>query len=119
MQGEDDEDFDFDNWLADLLLPDLKEPQHGNYDTDWPEYWQLRSAAVDAFPVELIIHCSLDYPMYFLAAKGTDTLASRGNPKAISLPEVSPQAIAALKSFCDRHGVEWREPSWHLFSMWG
>ncbi len=46
-------------------------------------YWERRNAAKDNIGVELIIHCSYDYPMYFLSAKGSASYAYRGSPVTI------------------------------------
>ncbi len=74
----------------------------------------------DAYPVELIIHCSYDYPMYIVAAKDSRYYASRGYSKTINPSDlkVKQEDIDALKAWCKKYNVE-GEPEWLLFSMWG
>lgn len=73
------------------------------------------------FPIELVSHCSYEYPMYILAVNGTKKKASRGYPEVISPEEliISDEKIEAFKKFCDDYGIEWQEPKWLLCSMWG
>jgi hypothetical protein len=73
-------------------------------------------------PVELVYHCSYDYPMFILAVKGTMTSASRGYPCEINPDElkVSDEKIAELKGFCEKYNIETDdEPKWWLSSLWG
>ena len=84
----------------------------------WREHWAACRAAEAAHPLTIIDHCSGDYPMRFLAVNGTCQRASRGNPHAIEIPPIDPSSIEALRSFCETFGIEWREPKWHIFSMW-
>jgi hypothetical protein len=54
--------------------------------------------------------------MYFLAVRGTSTRASRGYPEVVNTD--SPN-YAAMKEFCERYSIQWQEPQWHIFSLWG
>lgn len=78
-------------------LPD--EDEDGNYQ-DLSEWYD----DFDGDPIELVLHCSYDYPMYIIAAKGSLSRASRGYPSDLS-PEqldqsVSPEAKQAVVDFC-------------------
>jgi len=66
-----------------------------------------------------VTHCSYDYPMHFLALRGTKTRAARGYPQAVTAEAPSPEQIAAMRQFCEQYGIEWHEPAWHIFSLWG
>lgn len=74
-------------------------------------------------PVALIRHCSVDYPMYFLAVPGTEQRASRGDPVDLEkrLPEISSGQLSAFISWCMKYEIELPRsgPSWHIFSDWG
>jgi hypothetical protein len=70
-------------------------------------------------PFEAITHCSYDYPMYFLAAKGTQVRANRGHPSVAQMTQATPEQIEAMRAFCEQHGLEWKEPSWQIFRLWG
>jgi hypothetical protein len=90
---------------------------------DSPEmdaYYQELFKRTKELPVEIVNHCSGNYPMYFVAVKRTVHTARRGYPEQIK-PEdmvVSEQEIVTLRAFCEEQGIEWKEPVWHLFSYW-
>lgn len=88
---------------------------------DDPKRCEKRRDFRDNFPVELVSHCSYEYPMYILAVKGTKITASRGSPKVIDPTSlvVSPEKIEKLRKFCEEYRIEWEEPEWYLCSMWG
>lgn len=70
----------------------------------------------------MIWHCSYFYPMYFLAVKGTERRASRGETTLIKeVPEINSFRRAALKKFAEEHNFKYDEDKvgWHLFSMYG
>lgn len=110
--ADEGESFDFEEWLQKRFGME--------WTADRPDdYWDKFNEAKDAFPIDLIPHCSGDYPEYFLAVRGTDTTARRGYPEVIAeLPAIEPEDMIALRAFCDELGIEWQEPKWHLFSMW-
>lgn len=80
-----------------------------------------KKAARNKFPVDLLQHCSYDYPMYFLAIRGTDMRAYRGSPKAIPIDhfKLSNEQIIAFNRFCVDIGVDPAEADWQIFSMNG
>ena len=71
-------------------------------------------------PVELVHHCSGDYPMYILAIPRTVKKASRGYPEEINPSEmvVTQDECNLLIEFCEIHGIEAEAPRWWLTSMW-
>jgi hypothetical protein len=90
---------------------------------DWtpdgpPDYWRKKDEALAKLPVDIITHCSGEYPMYFLAVRGTNRRACRGTPVAAEQYQIGQDEIAALRAFCEKHGIEWQLPKWHIFSMW-
>lgn len=90
---------------------------------DYKEYAAEREAALANLKIDLIEHCSGDYTMYFLAARGSNKKAFRGSPTALDASDLDAgkfgqEAIDAIRSFCERHSIEWQEPKWHIFSMW-
>jgi hypothetical protein len=97
-----------------------------DYDAGIPEwtpgvgsdYWGKKDEALAKLPVDVITHCSGEYPMYFLAVRGTSRRATRGTPVVADQYQIGVDQIAALRTFCEKHGIEWREPRWHIFSMW-
>lgn len=82
------------------------------------DYWCKKYEALAKLPVDIITHCSGEYPMYFLAVRGTNRRAYRGAPIVAEQYQIGEDQIAALRAFCDKHGIEWQEPRWHIFSMW-
>lgn len=73
-----------------------------------------------SLPVEVVSHCSCEYPMYILAVPGTLKTAHRGDPMIVTPANlfVLPDAIDALIAFCNAHGIEVSPPEWYLSSMW-
>lgn len=82
------------------------------------DYWAKQREATENHPLEMVCHCSGECPMWFLAVRGTVTRAKRGFPQPVEMPAVSDEAIKALHGFCERFGLKWQEPRWHVFSMW-
>jgi len=73
-------------------------------------------------PVELVRHCSGDFPMYILAVPRTVKVVSRGYPEEIKPSEmvVTEDERQLLITFCEEHNIETEEgPRWWLSSMWG
>lgn len=83
------------------------------------DYWQRRKIAIKSCPVELVTHCSYNYPMYILAVRGTQLTASRGYPEEVISLHVDQEKIDSAKNWCETHGIEWQEPKWLLCSLWG
>jgi hypothetical protein len=75
----------------------------------------------DNFPVDLVQHCSYEYPMYILAVRGTEITARRGYPNEIDplTLYVDSDKVETLRKFCEEYNIEWEEPKWYLCSMWG
>lgn len=115
---DEEEEFDFEEWLleeAGVIYP------AGHAGIDSPEYVAYSSAskaAIAACPVELVMHCSAEYPMHFLAVRGTVKMAHRGYPQAITTWMPEQERIDAARAFCDELGIEWQESQWHIFSFW-
>lgn len=129
MQPEEgDEDFDFETFLVARLSDSIKEPGEFNkisYDHDpeirkqWSDYWAAKREFVKSVGVDLVSHCSGDYPMYILAAKASITRAHRGYPE--KLPDgmtADPGWPQILEVFCEKTGIQIQEPSWILCSNW-
>jgi hypothetical protein len=86
------------------------------------EYLDAKKAVLGQLKIRLIEHCSGGYPMYFLAAHDSHKVAVRGYPTSLEPDDLDaakfgPDVIDAMCSFCDRHGIAWQEPKWHIFSM--
>jgi len=72
--------------------------------------------------VELIAYCSYDYPMYILAAKGTEINAHRGSVKKL-IPEklIFDRSVndEKIRAFCEEYGIEYKQPEWLLNTING
>ena len=111
---------DVDDALADDHGFELPEYEVG---CDYKEFAAKQAAAHAKLKICLIDHCSGECTMYFLAARGSERAASRGNPTALEPADFDTgrfgqDVLDAMRAFCDRHGIEWQEPKWHIFSMW-
>jgi len=114
---DDDDEYEFEDWWRE---------QRG-----WTQQWSdgdetffARRREFDKehpAPVECVLHCSFDYPMYILALPGTSKSASRGYPTAIEV-ELTPLDDAAILKFCADSGIEMNDDqrgAWLLSSLWG
>ncbi len=82
--------------------------------------FEAHRAYKDSLPVEMIYHCSGDYPMYGLAVKGSKLRASRGHPITLEngLPNVSKDQEQAFLLWVSERGIEADDPKWILCSNW-
>lgn len=72
-------------------------------------------------PVEIVSHCSGDYPMYILAVPETSLSARRGYPVEFdpATLTVTPKQIEALAGFCREFCIKTEgDPKWWLASWW-
>jgi hypothetical protein len=116
-----DEDEDFAESVMTRLLV-----ASGFTETDWQVdgYFARKSEAEERLGVELVTHCSYDYPMYVLGA--AEFRAYRGYPKALDLAELSnPEVLsgwnAKLASALEVLEItpEQGHPQWILCSIYG
>lgn len=86
--------------------------------------WEGRTRAFGG--VVYGIHCSYDYPMYYVAIKGLATSASRGYPEDVT--RIADEALglgrdskehAQLRAFVELNDLPWKEPTLLLMSVWG
>lgn len=114
---EDGEEIEFDDFICNLAGLTEWHPDLPNAD----EIWEKRSQAIKSCPVDLATHCSYDYPMYILAVRGERFTAWRGHTVEIDtdLLKVSEDSITAMKEWCGRNNIEFKEPKWLLCSMYG
>lgn len=118
----------------------LTEPASGDLDEIWATKFKLYdegssgedysfekiSSHQAKYPVEIVMHCSSDSPMYAVAIKNTKTEANRGYARIINI--CAPDALnepcydSQLQQFCVDFGLRVREASemnWYLVSYWG
>lgn len=110
---------DFDEFIQ--REAGLVYPENGS-DQEREEYFTKAREARNNCPVELVCHCSGDYPMYILAPRGCHITASRGYPEEISnLNQITPseKLMKQFKQWCLLYSVEWSEPKYYLVSYWG
>jgi alpha-L-arabinofuranosidase len=106
--SEDEDNYDdFDDWLC----------KENNIEGDY----EIRSAFVKSFPVELVQHCSLDYPMYALAVRGTVTTAYRGSVEDITLYQPTTKQVTDLVTFLQKYHLpcDLAKMGWKLVSNMG
>jgi hypothetical protein len=118
LLGEDGS-FDFEDILA--ADAGLFEPICGTENLSTP-YWEAKRKAVAEAPVELVWHCSGEYPMYILGVPGTEKTANRGHPRTVTPSDFatpSDEKIEAFKKWCEDHDIVLEaEPAWLLCSYW-
>lgn len=118
-QWQEYEDFDFNEMVAEDA--DVWPWRKDMTEDEKTEYWSTFNKAVNACPVELVTHCSYEYPMYILAVRGFAYNAKRGYPQEITSEDmnVPKDKIDAMKLWMEEHELEWSEPKWLLCSVWG
>lgn len=120
---DDEEDFDFDKVLMrDAGLAPWAYHEDDDKCEDIKVFSARRKLAQEQAGVELITHCSGDYPMYILAVAGVGWSASRGSTIEISMADMLVNQLVGtdkLREFCKRHDIPWLNPKWLLCSYWG
>jgi len=92
----------------------------GGENENYSAYWKAKREALEEYGVELVGHCSYDYPMYILAMAASVTRASRGCPATITNLEEQPGWEERLTDACEKLGLPLdSERKWILCSMWG
>ena len=124
----DDEEFDFETFLVSKFSDSIKDPAEfdkADYDSNpetrkqWSDYWAAKRELVKSVNVDLVSHCSGDYPMYVIAVKASITMARRGYPKKLAGDiVVDPGWHKILEDFCEKTGIPMSEPCWVLCSYW-
>ena len=82
---------------------------------------EFKEKVLPLLPVEVVRHCSCNYPMHIIIPKGVEWRAWRGYPQKIDPTKltVTEQQIQQLLDFCERYKIEFEgEPAWWLVSDW-
>lgn len=95
------------------------EAAHPAWREELDAYYEKKHEIEGAAPIEIVQHCSYDYPMYIVAVPGTVTTAYRGSPEKIPDFDVDSAKVAAAGDFCAAHGIPFDNPGWLLASMYG
>lgn len=148
-EDEDEKEDDFDAWLVEVSGGSGKDEAWQRYEI-WADEnmpgasyqesmpaWEAAEPdgrdALDAAyerereltascPIEIITHCSYDYPMRIVAVRGTEIRAYRGSPKEIdwsALQALVDERLPAAVEFCKEHGIPFEDPTWILTSVYG
>lgn len=112
-------DADDEEWMASALGEEPPTTEYNEYTCEeYRAYWTRKRAVIKTAGVEIVTHCSGDYPMHGL---GVLVITSyRGDPHDVTnhIAQDTAEAAARLKDFCKKAGLEWTEPRWHLASHW-
>jgi hypothetical protein len=114
-----------DEFLADALCG-IKKPkdewEDGGENKVHRDYWTVKKEALEAYGIELVWHCSGEYPMYILAIAASEKTARRGYPETIVRTDMDrPEADnwqEKLNEACEKLGIEPSAGEWILCSMW-
>lgn len=119
---------DFDEDAPDIFKVDgevdfesaiTKMAGYPSFEEDPDNYFDNQKKALSLVPVELVMYCSYDCPMYILAVKGESYTAYRGGVVEIDQFEVDEDKIISARRWCIEHGIAWENPRWLLNSLWG
>ena len=120
---EDEKWPDLDEFL--LFQDDFPGYPENATSTERGKYFEYRAKTLKRLkfdcPVEIDYHCSSDYPIWFIAAKGSIIRANRGwsqtfKPNVDLIPINSPDYRIEL--WCKNNGIPFKELKWHLASCW-
>jgi hypothetical protein len=86
----------------------------------WSAYWKAKETIVDAAPCLVDTHCSVSYPMPFVAVRASVTKSHRGCPSKITALSMDPAWDEQLADFCASMGIkiDGMTPAWWLVSDW-
>lgn len=121
-----DVDEDSDGFLA-YALCGIEKPKEewvdGGENQNYRDYWDAKREALKNYGVEVVTHCSYDYPMYLLAISPSKVRANRGYPQTILRSDMDrPEADnwqEKLRDACEKLGIEPAAGEWILCSLWG
>lgn len=98
------------------------EPSYEDERAKWDKWLEKKMKV--KIPVEWFSHCSGEYPMWAMAARGLRFSASRGYPHTfegalgVLDAQANLDALKAIEDACTLMGIEFKEPEWHLVSDW-
>lgn len=125
VDGEDSVDFEeFLLKLAGLQAPyeSFNAERFGSdpdYKKKWSDYFAKKREVKGRFGVDLVYHCSGEYPMYILAVSDSVKCARKGNPIELGQSVTKQEEWAnLLRGFCERANIEFKEPQFILCSYW-
>jgi hypothetical protein len=106
------------------IEPEVDDYDPSDEDSVWAEKFGLKEEAVwehrEKYPVEIVHHCSSEYPMYGIAVRESHLSTRRGHPKEVKSFEVQPNWDSRLRGFCKVYGLVPPEKfGWYLASYWG
>jgi hypothetical protein len=120
--------FDEDESIRDVFdekvleLCGVVRPDHKDYDKqEWTDYFAAKREAEETFPLQMDSYCSYDYPMYFLAVRGVQHRAYRGDAVELKFPAISYGRILATLEAAKKLGITLPDvdPKWYVYSMYG
>lgn len=119
----DEEEPDCDDWLfvklSGSVRPTISYEAPGGADA-WRAWWKAKRNFLDALPIEVIVHCSNDYPIYAICVKESYRRAWRGQVIQIGKTIDADEAWdRLLRDHCEKLGISYQDPTWELVSYWG
>jgi hypothetical protein len=121
LQGIGGEGMEFEDFLAKLEgIESPKVPYSDDTKPLYKKYWDKKNGLEEKYGIELVYHCSGDYPMHILAILESKHRAHRGCPEKLGQEIVAKKEWKdTLKDFCKKAGIKYEEPQWLLCSNWG
>jgi hypothetical protein len=72
--------------------------------------------ALKPLGLTLYVHCSDNCPMHILALDGTEQTAWRGQPRPLTLPEITLEDMKVWEPL--KKHLKKKKPGWLLYSWW-
>ncbi len=122
-----DEDTDFLNEENDwdwerlyMIKLGIKEPDYTNDNKNYVIWRDKKNKIIKELGIDVVSHCSGDYPMYAVIIKETYKTAWRGSPVQIHSLDYSVHWAKKINKFCEFMGIEINSKiGWWLCSYWG
>lgn len=121
---EDGEEIGIEDVLAKLYELPKPTREFDEKDTsvlqEYREYWDRKRALKETAGVDLVIHCAGEEQMYILAATASVKTAHWGRPVELGQGiQPDPSWREALRAFCERIQIPFKEPRFILCSYYG
>lgn len=120
-EDEDSNAIEFVDFLAKLY----ELPHPGEWSGDeatlarFHEYWDKQRQLEKDVGIEVVNHCSGEYPMFILAVAESVKTAARGSITELGQnTTANPEWEDKLRAFCEKAGIKFEEPQFLLCSMW-
>lgn len=132
-EDEDGEELELEDKILSVYFPEIAKEKPTDSPANWQDktdpsviayyaYWDKKWEALKQAPhIDETRHGSDGYSCKALYIEESYTSVDYGDSKDFGqkLPETNPTWRDQIKEFCDKMGIEFKEPQWLLLAYWG